>query len=168
MVRSLHPHQFRSPWPMYYWAKGLRKIGPQRHDKNKWPVNRWFPELNPKIEKTNPKQLWNYTKTQPTGYVDPVSKEFVHVPEMVPELIVPDLTGFELKPYVSYKVDNEIEKREKAYHKLIKEKGSIEMADLYSDEDQRWPPPKTTPKLLFDIHYAEKIRAEFNAKNKKD
>ena len=25
-----------------------------------------------------------------------------HVPEKVPELIVPDLTGFELKPYVSY------------------------------------------------------------------
>ena len=25
-----------------------------------------------------------------------------HVPEKVPELVVPDLTGFELKPYVSY------------------------------------------------------------------
>lgn len=28
----------------------------------------------------------------------------VEVPEMIPELIVPDLTGFELKPYVSYRV----------------------------------------------------------------
>ena len=27
-----------------------------------------------------------------------------HVPEMVPEIIVPDLEGFKLKPYVSYKV----------------------------------------------------------------
>ena len=26
-----------------------------------------------------------------------------HVPETVPELIVPDLEGFKLKPYVSYK-----------------------------------------------------------------
>lgn len=30
---------------------------------------------------------------------------------MCPELIVPDLTGFELKPYVSYRTDIEIEKR---------------------------------------------------------
>jgi hypothetical protein len=30
---------------------------------------------------------------------------------MVPELVVPDLKGFELKPYVSYKTDVEIEKR---------------------------------------------------------
>jgi hypothetical protein len=30
---------------------------------------------------------------------------------MVPELIVPDLKGFNLKPYVSYKTDVEIAKR---------------------------------------------------------
>jgi hypothetical protein len=30
---------------------------------------------------------------------------------MVPEMIVPDLTNFELKPYVSYRTDVEIEKR---------------------------------------------------------
>lgn len=30
---------------------------------------------------------------------------------MVPELVVPDLNGFELKPYVSYRTDVEIEKR---------------------------------------------------------
>ncbi|XP_059154207.1 uncharacterized protein LOC131939742 [Physella acuta] len=32
-----------------------------------------------------------------------VTKKYIHVPEMVPEFVVPDLTGFELKPYVSYK-----------------------------------------------------------------
>ena len=26
-----------------------------------------------------------------------------HIPEMVPELVVPDLDGFKLKPYVSYR-----------------------------------------------------------------
>lgn len=31
--------------------------------------------------------------------------KWVHVPEMVPELIVPSLEGFTLKPYVSYKVE---------------------------------------------------------------
>lgn len=32
-------------------------------------------------------------------------KKFVYVQEMEPELIVPDLTGFELKPYVSYRTE---------------------------------------------------------------
>ncbi|KAM3910810.1 large ribosomal subunit protein mL41 [Leptodactylus fuscus] len=32
------------------------------------------------------------------------NKKFVKVKEMVPEFIVPDLTGFKLRPYVSYKV----------------------------------------------------------------
>ncbi|XP_044758764.1 39S ribosomal protein L41, mitochondrial [Coccinella septempunctata] len=35
------------------------------------------------------------------GYVD--GNKFVTIPERIPELIVPDLTGFQLKPYVSYK-----------------------------------------------------------------
>lgn len=37
------------------------------------------------------------------GYIDPHTNEFVVVPEMVPEIIVPDLTDFKLKPYVSYR-----------------------------------------------------------------
>ncbi|XP_040260996.1 39S ribosomal protein L41, mitochondrial [Bufo bufo] len=32
------------------------------------------------------------------------NKKFVRVKEMVPEFIVPDLSGFKLRPYVSYKV----------------------------------------------------------------
>ncbi|XP_045476436.1 39S ribosomal protein L41, mitochondrial [Harmonia axyridis] len=32
-----------------------------------------------------------------------VGNKFVTVPERIPELIVPDLTDFKLKPYVSYK-----------------------------------------------------------------
>ncbi|EZA47493.1 hypothetical protein DMN91_005063 [Ooceraea biroi] len=39
-----------------------------------------------------------------TGYKR--GDEWVHVPEMVPELIVPSLEGFTLKPYVSYRVQN--------------------------------------------------------------
>ncbi|CAD5217926.1 unnamed protein product [Bursaphelenchus xylophilus] len=167
MVRSLNPRHFPSPWPMYYYAKGLRKIGPMRDDKRLWPVNRWFPELNPKILKLNPEQLHGYTGAREPGYKNPVTKEWVHVPEMVPELIVPDLTGFDLKPYVSYRTDDEIEKREKAFRKLVKEKGSEELADLYTDEERRWPPPKTTSKLLFDIFYADKVRKAWEEKNKK-
>lgn len=36
-----------------------------------------------------------------TGYT--LNGQYVEVPEKIPELIVPDLTGFQLKPYVSYK-----------------------------------------------------------------
>lgn len=32
-------------------------------------------------------------------------REFVYVKEMEPELVVPDLEGFELKPYVSYRAE---------------------------------------------------------------
>lgn len=32
-------------------------------------------------------------------------RKFVYVKEMEPELIVPDLTGFQLKPYVSYRTE---------------------------------------------------------------
>lgn len=40
-----------------------------------------------------------------TGYTD--SKGcYVEVPEKIPQLIVPDLTDFELKPYVSYRTPN--------------------------------------------------------------
>jgi len=35
-----------------------------------------------------------------------IGRRFYFVPEMVPELVVPDLTGFKLKPYVSYRVED--------------------------------------------------------------
>ena len=49
------------------------------------------------------------------GYNDPNTGEFVLEKEMIPELIVPDLSGFKLKPYVSYRTDVEIRKRS-AHH----------------------------------------------------
>lgn len=44
---------------------------------------------------------------RPTGYQ--VGKSFKVVPEMIPEIVVPDLTGFKLKPYVSYRVQDIIQ-----------------------------------------------------------
>ncbi|KAK2576602.1 hypothetical protein KPH14_005271 [Odynerus spinipes] len=35
-----------------------------------------------------------------------VGNKWIHIPEKVPELIVPSLEGFTLKPYVSYKAQN--------------------------------------------------------------
>ncbi|KAF9788884.1 hypothetical protein SFRURICE_018460 [Spodoptera frugiperda] len=42
-----------------------------------------------------------------TGYY--LDGRFVTVPEMIPELIVPDLKDFDLKPYVSYKAADVIQ-----------------------------------------------------------
>ncbi|KAL5285959.1 hypothetical protein ACFFRR_007570 [Megaselia abdita] len=36
-----------------------------------------------------------------TGFI--VNGQYVEIPEKIPEIVVPDLTGFQLKPYVSYK-----------------------------------------------------------------
>ncbi|KAJ1365673.1 hypothetical protein KIN20_026078 [Parelaphostrongylus tenuis] len=116
-VRSLHPTNFRSPWPFVKkGAYGQRKIGPFNYEKHKWPgQNREFPELSPKWHKENPKELNRYTGVQDEGYVDPVTGKYVVVPEMQSCLVVPNLDGFKLKPYVSFRTDVEIEKRRRAY-----------------------------------------------------
>ncbi|XP_035234063.1 39S ribosomal protein L41, mitochondrial-like [Stegodyphus dumicola] len=44
------------------------------------------------------------------GYYDE-NKKLVKVPEMVPELVVPDLTGFHLKPYVSYRTEDIVQEK---------------------------------------------------------
>lgn len=38
-----------------------------------------------------------------------VGKKFQVIPEMIPELIVPDLEGFKLKPYVSYRTPDVVQ-----------------------------------------------------------
>ena len=56
-----------------------------------------------KFEDRDPKYADIYEHkygTRSTGVRHP--KFWEHIPEKVPELIVPDLTGFQLKPYVSY------------------------------------------------------------------
>uniref|UniRef100_A0A914W6L8 Mitochondrial ribosomal protein L41 n=1 Tax=Plectus sambesii TaxID=2011161 RepID=A0A914W6L8_9BILA len=80
---------------------------------------------------------------------------------MKPELVVPDLTNFRLKPYVSYKTDAEIEKRQKAYEAAVRKYGSPEKADAQVKEDERWPPPALSARALFDIFYADKVRQYF-------
>lgn len=42
-----------------------------------------------------------------TGYL--LDGQYVEVPEKIPQLVVPDLTGFKLKPYVSYKTPDVIQ-----------------------------------------------------------
>ncbi|VDK75722.1 unnamed protein product [Litomosoides sigmodontis] len=162
-VRSLNPHHFRPPWPIFSKAQGWRKRGPTIHERYQLPgQDDEFPELSPKFKKENPKELHDYTGVQDVGFVNPITKEFVHVEEMHPELVVPDLRGFRLRPYVSYRTDFEIEKKRKNFEKLAAKYGNEESADSVVFEGEKWPPPKTTPRLLFDMHYAPLIRQMYN------
>lgn len=42
-----------------------------------------------------------------TGYT--FKGKYIEVPEKIPQIVVPDLTGFQLKPYVSYKAPNVVQ-----------------------------------------------------------
>ncbi|KAF7287196.1 mitochondrial ribosomal protein L41 [Rhynchophorus ferrugineus] len=53
-------------------------------------------------EKPDPDVPIHTRGVRPIGYTNG-NNEFVMVPEMIPELIVPDLTGCKFKPYVSYR-----------------------------------------------------------------
>jgi len=52
-------------------------------------------------------ELFHDLGVRPVGYG--AGDRFVKVPEMIPELIVPDLTGFKLKPYVSYRTPDVVQ-----------------------------------------------------------
>lgn len=60
-------------------------------------------------QKNNPDPAIPLYKGLPneTGYK--TEEGYVTVPEMIPELIVPDLTGFKLKPYVSYRAPDVVQ-----------------------------------------------------------
>lgn len=55
----------------------------------------------------NPELEVDHRGVRETGYK--LNGRFVEVPEMIPELVVPDLKDCDLKPYVSYKADNVIQ-----------------------------------------------------------
>ncbi|XP_067676949.1 large ribosomal subunit protein mL41-like [Haliotis asinina] len=62
-------------------------------------VNRYVKGGSVEMEKAVAKHV-----VPPTGFHDPQLGRYRNVPEMIPEFVVPDLTDFKLKPYVSYKV----------------------------------------------------------------
>lgn len=59
--------------------------------------------------------------TRPTGR-QTCSGKFIRIKEMVPEFVVPDLTGFKLKPYVSYRAPEGAEPAptaESLFHEVV-------------------------------------------------
>lgn len=65
--------------------------------------NKRGPRLFKKERITNPDPEMPVDKrgVRDTGYT--LAGKYIEVPEKIPEIIVPDLTGCQLKPYVSYK-----------------------------------------------------------------
>uniref|UniRef100_A0A914M3M0 39S ribosomal protein L41, mitochondrial n=1 Tax=Meloidogyne incognita TaxID=6306 RepID=A0A914M3M0_MELIC len=74
---------------------------------------------------------------------------------MIPELIVPDLTGFPLRPYVSYRTDIEIEKR------IANTDKNLAKNSKNPPIDKIWPPPAVDAKVLFDCFYADEIKKKY-------
>lgn len=170
MVRTLFPTQFQTPWTFVKKGrKGLHKVGPYVWEKNKWPgQNREFPELSPKFQKNNHESLRGYTGVYPTGYVDQKTGKFVQVRGMVPELVVPDLSSVDLKPYVSYRTDVTIKERLERYERqLQKYDGDEEKVMATLNPSEIWPPPAVDARLLFDYFYADRIRESYGLKPKK-
>ncbi|CAK1555884.1 unnamed protein product [Leptosia nina] len=62
-----------------------------------------------KIQQTGPNHELPIDKrgVRDIGYM--LNGKFVQVPEMIPELIVPDLSNCTLKPYVSYKTEDVVQ-----------------------------------------------------------
>ncbi|ENN83301.1 hypothetical protein YQE_00340, partial [Dendroctonus ponderosae] len=63
--------------------------------------SRQFKEAQSNIKSRDP-NLFHTRGVREVGYYEPDGK-FVLIPEKIPELIVPDLTDCQLKPYVSYR-----------------------------------------------------------------
>lgn len=48
--------------------------------------------------------------------------------------------------------------RRQAYETALRDVGSEELADQKVNEDERWPPPQLTPRALFDLFYAPRVK----------
>lgn len=102
-------------------------------------------------------------------------KKFVYVKEMEPELVVPDLEGFKLKPYVSYRTE-EVETPpftakelfDKVYAKQIAvqfEEGQLDKLELDQEHvDEARSRALQTGSDLFEEHTYDGVRAPMEYK----
>ncbi len=78
---------------------------------------------------------------------------------------------FQLKPYVSFRTDAAIEKKDYAYSEALRkherlasnpDTSSKALSDSKAKLDHlHWPPPPLTSKLLFDVHYRNDVIRNF-------
>ncbi|VDP08419.1 unnamed protein product [Soboliphyme baturini] len=91
----MSPVHLRPPYPLLVRSRGHTERGPLYYEIWEWPDREsGWSALSPKFQKNNLPALRDYTGCQPTGYLDPATEQFVTVPEMIPELVVPNLKGF--------------------------------------------------------------------------
>ena len=101
------PHSIAASFSTSASVLGLRKTrkGPKTTKDIPWHQQHLFKDVD---EHEYPEGL-NGRGVRPVGYRNPTTRKYYVVPEMIPELIVPALTDFKLKPYVSYKVRDTVE-----------------------------------------------------------
>ncbi|XP_075041526.1 large ribosomal subunit protein mL41 [Mixophyes fleayi] len=95
--------------------------------------------------KMGPKSFNRGRGAKRVGYLTS-NKKFVKVKEMVPEFLVPDLTGFKLKPYVSYRAPQGAEE-EMTAEKLFMETAA---PVIQKDIDEGIFDPKNLQKYGFE------------------
>lgn len=86
-----------------------------------------------------------------TGYT--LNGKFYEVPEMVPEIIVPDLTDCKLRPYVSYKVADVIQSEftpEQLFNAVYSKKIILDYKQGKLDEEGRPLEPSDEERLQPD------------------
>jgi len=134
-VRSNNPHLNNPPYPFFFKSLGWRECGPYYEEIWEWPArDSGWSVLPPSVTQKPVPTFIDDAKSQKTGYPDPVTNKFVTVDDAKPELMVPpDMEGFKLKPYVSFR----------------------------TPETEADAPP-LTPKDLFDIFYADRVDKWFS------
>ncbi|KAK4293117.1 hypothetical protein Pmani_034162 [Petrolisthes manimaculis] len=116
---ALGKHNFRK---FLTYGKRGTKIQKERMSKN--------PNLDPQVTREHDRGL------RPVGLSD--GKQFHIVPEMIPEIIVPDLAGFKLKPYVSYRVPDVVQSEftpQDLFYAVYSEKIAQDFKNNKLDED---------------------------------
>ncbi|XP_037797821.1 39S ribosomal protein L41, mitochondrial-like [Penaeus monodon] len=83
-----------------------------------------------------------------------VGKKYEVIPEMIPQLVVPDLEGFELKPYVSYRVPDVIQgefRPQDLFHAVYSRKIAEDFKAGKLDEEGRPQEPSEEEQLTPEV-----------------
>ncbi|XP_056313739.1 39S ribosomal protein L41, mitochondrial isoform X2 [Danio aesculapii] len=106
--------------------------------------------------KRGPRTFYKSRGARPTGIVTS-SRKFIPIQAMIPEFVVPNLEGFNLKAYVSYKTPAGTEEPmtpEKLFNEVVAPqiKRDIEEGVFSEDNLEKYGLEKTQEGKLFKLH----------------
>ncbi|XP_066513400.1 large ribosomal subunit protein mL41-like isoform X2 [Hoplias malabaricus] len=106
--------------------------------------------------KRGPRTFYKSRGAMPAGVVTS-SRKFIRVQEMIPEIVVPNLEGFNLKPYVSYKAPSGTEQTmtaEELFAQVVAPQieRDIEAGTFDKDNLEKYGLEKTQDGKLFKLY----------------